>query len=402
MNYIDNNNPTKGVKIGVDYVTRATGIIVKNPEETGIENTYGVYSNRLFMLTDVAMGALDTDIQIDTSKCKNSQTKTIGSKSLSISNYILLPMEHHNNMTVSTLVKGMKVVIDLIDRDVESFRITPINFDMLNSKQSQDIFEIFVPATENEKQVLTEDNSYRVKLDSKNKMISISTSMDNGETHAYKLIFNGHNGMMSLTDNEDRAFSIVSSEDTIKMKNKAGAFISLVEGDITIEGSNLIVNLSNGITVNSTDLVVENDNTSLKTSRFVGEMDNYESRGTKFKSSYDSAELNGSKYNLQYDSTILKATAVTCTGEFNCKNILLDYAMEGSRGLPTSPSATTMLTNVKGPGGMPVVLAPALMAYLTLNSTLVDSLCALIGVPPSLSTLLGSSAPQLQSTCLMG
>ena len=401
MDYKQPSNASRGVQMGAEFLTEATGIIVKTPDETKLDNTYGVYSNRLLLLSNVDMGALDQPVSVKRSNCKNSQHKAFGEKKMGLSNYLLVPMEKHYGFNSSTLVKGMKVLIDLIDRDPSSYRIRPIDFDQLKSLQKTDIRNFYIPATENEGEQLNDDNTYFVRLDSVNKQIKIATSMSNGESHSYKLIFNGHNGMMSLTDNEDRAFSIVSSEDTIKMKNKAGSFIELKEDVITIEADTLNIGMGTDINIKSTNLNIENDNTKIKADSFKGELDTNEIKGTKISGKYDSMEWKGNKHSIDAASQVIKGT-VTVDGEINTKKLVLDWMQAGSAGLPTGPSATTTLANFKGVGGMPVVTAPALIPFLTAQAAIVDSLGALIGLPPTMTSMCASSAPNFQSTCLMG
>lgn len=124
------------------------------------------------------------------------------------------------------------------------------------------------------------DNMYFVEWSSHKKMITLSTSMNNGEFCKYDFQFDMATGRAVLQDNEGGSVMLDTRNKLIRLINSLGAFVELdkndinafAPGDASVIAEKNIDMRANKITLNGGGSVftLQGSGTSLKTPKFEG------------------------------------------------------------------------------------------------------------------------------------
>ena len=400
--YIDDFRNAISVE-SLHYDVKTTGTVVKDHKDTGKDSILGVFIPRLMFCLDLQDGIKETTLSTDTSKLLNSVNKDIGKKSLKTKNYINLPVASIPNMLTPKYKKGENVQIDFVDRDIKFPYILPYQFGNETDRRLTDTVHYWVPNFKNPSEKITFKNTYGLMLDSKNQIITLYTSKNNGEKGTYTVTINAKDGKLVASDSGKRSFGIDTDKDEVYMVNEAKSEISMKKGDILIKCKNLTEEVQNKIKITSTTMEEEYKQMKTKSNTWKGEVTSYEFKGTKWKTEYTVAEDKHTKYDQS-----AKLWKVDCPLSSFTTILTTDSIFVGApAGLPPLPTfaninkAGIAMMGNPAVASMPAAVAPFTIAALTTVGTVVDVLLALFGIPPICVTTISSLSPQIISRTTM-
>lgn len=130
---------------------------------------------------------------------------------------------------------------------------------------------------------LNEDNTYYIELDTLHKKsIILRTSKSDGESFRYLIHIDAKNSEVIIEDDDDNYIILQSEVPRIKLHNKNNSFIDINQDDIFLnaprdfrmkvgrmtylETESLVINNQNAIVVNTDNLGIKSENTTLKAS----------------------------------------------------------------------------------------------------------------------------------------
>ena len=278
------------IGLGSDNNKETVGIVFKTSEELDNRPLLGLIIPKFMIGYEFKDGdkASDTEIPISGSKCVNENSdKTFWSSSINMKNYILVRPYLNQNQSMPDYVVGDKVIVSIIDNDIKTLAFLPYSINRLGQRAT-DKCMFSVPANPTENTALSEDNTYFIKMDSKAKVIILSTSKKNGETCAQVIGMDAENGQIAISDNEDRSWILDTKNDSITSKTSG----------TTIEQTGNVINIK-ADTIN-----IEGDTAiNIKTATLKQESDTMEAKASNCKFEYDnfSQKSNSGKYEIQQE-----------------------------------------------------------------------------------------------------
>lgn len=142
-------------------------------------------------------------------------------------------------VTAPNVVKGERIFLYTVG-DSEIYYWVPMGLDTALRRTESVIFQWVASslASEDGKIELTNDNTYRIYVDTKNKHMTFTTSMDNGEKARWFLQMNGKDGSWFVNDEKGNEISIDSVETIIELINAEKTRIQLDKKDINMYAPN--------------------------------------------------------------------------------------------------------------------------------------------------------------------
>ena len=262
------------ITLGSDSSRDTIGIVFKTSEDLNNRPLLGLIIPKFMIGYDFKNGdkASDTPLKLDGSKCINdSSCPKFWNSEINIKNYILVRPYLNQNISLPNYTVGDKVIVTVIDNDIKTLAFLPYSINRLGQRAT-DKFMAAVPANPKENTALTEDNTYFIKLDSKAKVLILSTSKKNGETAAQTIGMDPGNGQIAITDNDKRMWVMDTNEDSVVTKT-SGTTIEQKSNTITATGD--IINIEGESQVN------------IKTDALTIEANTIKSTATDAKYQYD-------------------------------------------------------------------------------------------------------------------
>ena len=364
MTFIDANNSKIG--LGSNRNRDTVGIVIKTAEENKNKPILGLYIPKLMLGYDLGndIKAIDASISIKGKKCLN-ENKSFWKDSVMIKNYIQVRPFLNQNQTMPLYTKGDKVIVTVIDDDIKTLAFLPYSINRLGQR-AVDIMQMAVPANPKENTALDEDNTYFIKLDSKAKIIVLSTSKKNGEACSQTFGMDAENGQIVITDNQKRSWLLDTQKDTITTKT-SGSSIEQNASTVNVECETMNIKAK-------TQLTIDADTMEITTSTIKSEGKDVSYKYDNFKQTSDSGEFNveTEKHkgtSVAFDDSTLHAS-LDLAG-FNCPVIFpsfqigkvpdINTPVPPTNGISGSDGSMTLQTD---PSGVPVVKFPQLMACL--------------------------------------
>jgi hypothetical protein len=400
--YID-NYLKPNVTPSLHYANQTIGLIVKTNEELGKDNLLGVYIAKLMFGLPIKNGPYEKTISIDTGKILNSKNKKIGSTSLKVKNYVVLPVSMNPNLTTPKYTNGENVIVDFADNDIKSAYILPYSFGDTNRRKT-DVITIFVNNFKEDEEKPDLHNIYAIQLDTKNQIASMFTSDNNGEKGVYTFALNGKDGTVLISDSGKRTIKINTDEDSISAQNEAESLFSMEKKKMKLKADILDVEMESEINMKTSKLTIETDTMETKASEGKEEIDKLSIKGNDYLLDYNKQELKGSSHEnttskFKVDSPISGFTRVLTANQFS---------ISPNAGMQPPPSAATInpagvaMFGNPSTSALPLAIAPVTINALLAISAVVDGLGAVHCVPPTLVANVGALAGSLSSKCAMG
>lgn len=392
------------------YDEQTIGLVVKTPEEYGKDNIAGVYIPRLMFGLPISNGLYEDTASISYSKCLNSKNKTLGDSSINIKNYVTLQIAQSNNVVPPKYAKGENVFVGICDRDLKNMYILPYGFGEVNRRKN-DIWHVMCPnltsATEPQ---LNLDNTYGIQIDTKNKLLSLWTSFEDGKTSSpnekgqYFIVLNPKEGSIVISDSGKRTIEINSEEDRITLQNEARTKIEAAKDTINLKAKHINIEAEEDINVKSDKLNREHADIKTKATTDTEETDTIDIKGNEFSCDYNTTKLHSSEYSNETSVAKVTSPISGFSGTLTSKDFSISPSA-GEQPAPTAPnisSAGVLASNSPNPPSMSLVRAQPLQVILSQIAAKIDAVASSVGCPPSAAAAVAAGAPNMMSQSVMG
>lgn len=375
------------VGLGSDSNKETIGIVFKTSKDLNNRPLLGLIIPKFMIGYEFKDGqkASDISVPITGSKCVNETTTSkFWSSSVIIKNYILVRPYLNQNQSMPNYVVGDKVIVTIIDNDIKTLAFLPYTINRLGQR-STDKCMFSVPANPKENTALSEDNTYFIKLDSDSKVIILSTSKKNGETCAQVIGMDAENGQIAISDNEDRSWILDTKNDSITSKT-SGTTIEQTGNVINIKADTINIEGETAINIKTSKLVEESDTTEAKSSNVTYEFDNFKQSSNSGKYEIQQEEHSGMSMSIKESTYHNNTPLIGLNGQVVFPNFVIGAIPNINAPVPpvngmSGPSGAMLLQT--DPAGMPLAKFPQLVPPLIDMSTKIDTLCAILGIPPS-------------------
>lgn len=335
--------------------------------------------------------AADKSVSISSSKCINSSDiKSINENSVTIKNYITVHPLLNQNQPMPIYTIGDKVFIHVFDNDIKSMGFLPYSVNRLGQRAT-DKTMLVVPANKNENTELTEDNTYFLKLDSKEQVVVLTTNMENGELCKHTVTLNSKDGFVTITDGE-RIWEMNHKDDKIT-STTSGSTITQTGDQIDMQGDSLKIKMDSSVEI-------ETDSYSLKASNIKEEADNASHKFDTYKLESDNGTWevekeshSGSRYHIKEttyhnDTPTIGLNGLVILPSFQIGNVpnidIIPPALVGTSG----PKGSMILAT--DPAAVPLVKYPQLMSLLAIIAAAADTPPSGMGTAAAAVASMGS------------
>ena len=368
------------VGLGSDGVKETIGIVFKTSKELDDRPLLGLIVPKFMLGYQFKDGdkAEDKSVSISSKKCINaSKCSDFWDTSITVKNYILVRPLLNQNQSMPTYEVGDKVFVTMIDNDIKTLAFLPYGINRLGQRATDKLL-YSVPANPNQNTKLDEDNTYFFKLDSKEKVVIIRTSKENGESFDYTIGIDTDNAQVTITDNDKLSWTLDSKNDKITTET-SGSTIEQSADKITMTADTLDMNIDSKITMKTDTLQVDTTTIKEKSSETTYEFDSFKQTSDKGEYKIEDEQHKGSKMKIKESTYHNDTRKIGLNGEVimpcfvinMCPNINIPIPpLNGKSG----PQGVMMFeTDV---AGTPVAKFPPLSASLTALASIVDGLGA--------------------------
>lgn len=368
------------VGLGSDGVKETIGIVFKTSKELDDRPLLGLIVPKFMLGYQFKDGdkAEDKSVSISSKKCINdSKCSDFWDTSITVKNYILVRPLLNQNQSMPTYEVGDKVFVTMIDNDIKTLAFLPYGINRLGQRATDKLL-YSVPANPNQNTKLDEDNTYFFKLDSKEKVVIIRTSKENGESFDYTIGIDTDNAQVTITDNDKLSWTLDSKNDKITTET-SGSTIEQSADKITMTADTLDMNIDSKITMKTDTLQVDTTTIKEKSSETTYEFDSFKQTSDKGEYKIEDEQHKGSKMKIKESTYHNDTRKIGLNGEVimpcfvinMCPNINIPIPpLNGKSG----PQGVMMFeTDV---AGTPVAKFPPLSASLTALASVVDGLGA--------------------------
>lgn len=309
------NNNTLDVELSLDPTEDSIGIVVGDRDETK-SNKLKIYIPRFMQGIDISDGKCqDSNESISSSKLLNSQNKNIGSNSIKLKNYIEIPPLSIPGVNPPRFAIGQRVLVKFLDTDIKSPIYYPFQVAADVAKRKTDVIRYFVPAKDNDEDPVTDENSYFIEINSRDKFVRLFTGNANEEKCPFTLNFNTKDGIVTFKDgSEKRMFEWNYDEDKLLFQTNTGIEFELKENAARLVCETLDIKASESINIETSKFKLKADQGDVLIDNMYVKNTSYEQEASNSKLKYDLAELSGSLWQIISSGLFLDAPAVINTG----------------------------------------------------------------------------------------
>ena len=355
------------IGLGSDRNRDTVGIVIKTVEDNKNKPILGLYIPKLMLGYDYGnkVEADESSVSITGKKCLN-EDKSFWNDSVMIKNYIQVRPFLNQNQSMPLYTKGDKVIVTLIDNDIKTLAFLPYSINRLGQR-SVDILQMSVPANPKENTALDEDNTYFFKMDSKTKIIVLSTSKKNGEACAQTFGMDAENGQIVITDNQERSWLLDTQNDSITTKT-SGTTIEQNADVVNVDCDTMNIKAETKLTVKTDTMEIECDTIKSKGSDVTYEYDNFEQKSDSGKWKVENEEHEGTSMEISESTYHSDADLIGLNGTvifpvFHIGKVSdINVPVPPTNGISGSDGSMTLQTD---PSGVPVVKFPQLLTCLT-------------------------------------
>lgn len=344
------DNKTLDLSLSLDPTEDSIGVVIADRDETG-NNNLKLYIPRFMQGIDISDGKVqDSTHTISSKKLLNSKNKNIGSNSIKLKNYIEVPPFVVPGARPPRYAIGERVLVKFIDHDIKSPIYYPFQVSADNARRLTDIQRIFVPSKENDDDPITDEDSYFIELNSRDKFVRLFTSNMNGEKCPFTFNVNTKDGIVTFKDDsEKRMFEWNYDEDKLLFQTNTGIEFELKENAARLICETLDINASESIKIETSKFQLKAEQGDVLIDNMYVKNTSYEQEASNSKLKYDLAELSGSLWQIISSGLFLDAPATINTG--------------------MSVFAGFYVTKVPAPGKTPSVYAGGALDGATPNSS---------------------------------
>lgn len=365
------------ISLGSDSNRDTIGIVFKTSAELNNRPLLGLIIPKFMIGYDFRNGdkPSDTDLKISGSKCINDEScKKFWDTDINIKNYILVRPYLNQNISMPLYTVGDKVIVTVIDNDIKTLAFLPYSINRLGQRAT-DKFMASVPANPKENTSLTENNTYFIKLDSKAKVLILSTSKENGETAAQTIGMDPGNGQIAITDNDKLVWMMDTNQDAITSKT-SGTTIEQKSNAITMTGDIINLNGESQVNIKTDAMNVDSNTIKSKATDAKYEYDSFTQTSQIGKWEVDTEEhsnmamaVKASTYHN--DTPIIGLNGNTIFPSFTIGAVPnINVPVAPTAGLSGPQGSMLMQTD---PGAVPLVKFPQLVPILRAIASAADS-----------------------------
>lgn len=309
------DNKTLDLSLSLDPTEDSIGVVIADRDETG-NNNLKLYIPRFMQGVDISDGKpKDSTHSISTKKLLNSKNKNIGSNTINLKNYIEVPPFTIPGSRPPRYSIGERVLVKFIDHDIKSPIYYPFQVSADNAKRLVDIQRLFVPSKENDDDPITDEDSYFVELNSRDKFVRLFTSNMNGEKCPFTFNINTKDGIVTFKDDsEKRMFEWNYDEDKLLFQTNTGIEFELKENAARLVCETLDINASESIKIETSKFQLKAEQGDVLIDNMYVKNTSYEQEASNSKLKYDLAELSGSLWQIISSGLFLDAPATINTG----------------------------------------------------------------------------------------
>lgn len=307
------NERTIELTSSVDASTTAVGVILGNRDDTG-KNTLKLYIPRFMMGIDITGGKpVEKTATINSSIFKNTVNKNIGKNSIKLQNYIEIPPYMIPGVSLPRFVNGERVIVTFADSDIKNPVYLPYQVND-TTKRKVDIMRYGIPSKASESDPQTDDSSYFIELNSKNKFIRLFTGKEDGEKCPFTFNINTKDGIVTFKDDTERGFEWNYDEDKIKFGTDGGIVFEMKDTAVTCNCETFTMEATESVSIKTSKFKLEADMGDVLIENMYVENTSYEHKSTNSKLKYDLSECSGNLWQIISSGLFLDAPSVINTG----------------------------------------------------------------------------------------
>jgi hypothetical protein len=365
------------VGLGSDTSRDTIGIVFKTSEELNNRPLLGLIIPKFMIGYDFKNSnkAEDKTLKISSSKIINdSSCSGFWNNEIIYKNYILVRPFLNQNQSMPNYTIGDKVIVTMIDNDIKTLAFLPYSINRLGQRATDKLF-MSVPANEQENTTLDEDNTYFLKIDSKEKVLILHTSDKNGEAAQYTIGIDTDNGQVIISDCDERSWTLDSKNDSVVTKT-SGSEISQVGDQVTIKGDVISLEADSKVSIKSDTLEIDMNSIKAESSDTKFEFDNFSLKSDIGKFEIDNESHEGMSMKVKESTYHNDTSIIGLNGQVIFPNYVIGNVPNINAPVPplngtSGPSGSMVLQT--DPSGVPLVKFPQLAAALTAIAAAADA-----------------------------
>lgn len=389
------NEGTNELGLGYDNSKDTIGIVFKTSKDLNNRPLLGLIIPKFMMGYDFKNNDAprETDLTINSSKFINDESCSgFIDKKITYKNYILVRPFLNQNIMMPVYTKGDKVIVTMIDNDIKTLAFLPYSINRLGQRAT-DSFTLAIPATTKENTALTEDNTYFLKIDSKNKMIVINMSKENGEAFNYTIGIDGTNGQVAISDNDKRSWILDSKNDSIITKT-SGSEISQVGDQIDLKGDIINITADSKVKIQTDALEIESNSIKETASDTKYEFSNFSVKSDIGKFGIENESHEGMSMKNKHSTYHNDTPLIGMNGQVIFPNFVIGNVPNINIPVPplsgmSGPSGSMLIQT--DPVGVPLVKYPQLVAALTAIAAAADAVPSGLGAATAAAAAFAAS-----------
>lgn len=142
-------------------------------------------------------------------------------------------------------------------------------------RRLEDVLWLFSDTLDEKVEKLTEDNSYAVRMSTKNNVIYIKTVKENGEPFAYEISVETKSGSVNIKDDDGQEFHLVSAKKQLIMQNKDRSKVEIIGPVMNLEAPNEINLKTKTWNIETTTTNIKTTTVNEKTSKYNATIGSY-------------------------------------------------------------------------------------------------------------------------------
>jgi len=393
MKIIDTINNKVG--LGSESYLDTVGIVFKTQKMLDDRPLLGLIIPKFMLGYDYKEGdqPKEESIKITKKKCLNDDKDSLFDNSLMIKNYILVRPLLNQNQSLPIYTQGDKVIVKIIDNDIKTLAFYPYSINRLGQRGEDKLF-MSVPASGKENTDVTESNSYFLKIDSIEKLTVLHTTKENGETAALTLALNAGDGVITITDNEERSWTMDTKNDSITSVT-SGTTIEQIGNTINYDATIHNIRAKSEINIETKLLNIDANTINSKGKDVNTDYKRYKQQTMNGEWKINSVKWDGMSFSSKYMTYHNDTPLIGLNGQVVFPNFVIgaipniNVPVPPTSGSSGPPGAMVFRSD---PAAVPLVKFPVLMGILAGMAASID---AKSGAPSATSAMVAAMGPQL-------
>ncbi len=205
------------------------GKVFKTQDEVAAGSYVAFYVPKLLPLMESTQGPIESDEPVLKSIfANNGDTMPSIPSTVSIVNYIKCKYNAYSNFAQSIIALGETAWIFFFDGDYKYPRYLDENPE--ERKRKTDTVELFVYGKPDVDDI--PPDYYKLRISTRENLINIHTSKENGEDHVYDFIIDTKNNFVEIKDEKNNHMLLETDKKRLLSENETGSFTEIIDRDI--------------------------------------------------------------------------------------------------------------------------------------------------------------------------